>query len=196
MKSDAISGLNWWGSTSKLKLSSAHYSSTNDYLHYLLEASLEVRMRATSAWGQGDGHSCLNIVDGNPSGGSLGLVSTVLKAMCFYWETGLTYFSCHSRQVGVATWSFLVLPIDKVHHTLAYIDRNLPVGDNRGTVKTSTTPHISDQLGTENACKTLLCWVIVMIRVLVCNNMYRYKHHFGSFYRNPTILEAVSIHCQ
>ena len=78
-------------------------------------------MRATSAWGQGDGHSCLNIADGNPSGGSLGLVSTVLKAMCFYWETGLTYFSCHSRQVGVATWSFLVLPIDKVHHTLAYI---------------------------------------------------------------------------
>ena len=152
-------------------------------------------MRATSAWGQGDGHSCLNIVDGNPSGGSLGLVSTVLKAMCFYWETGLTYFSCHSRQVGVATWSFLVLPIDKVHHTLAYIDRNLPVGDNRGTVKTSTTPHISDQLGTESACKTLLCWVIVMIRVLVCNNMYRYKHHFGSFYHNLTILEAVSIHC-
>ena len=118
------------------------------------------------------------------------------SAMCFYWETGLTYFSCHSRQVGVATWSFLVLPIDKVHHTLAYIDRNLPVGDNRGTVKTSTTPHISDQLGTENACKTLLCWVIVMIRVLVCNNMYRYKHNFGSFYHNPTILEAVSIHCQ
>ena len=96
----------------------------------------------------------------------------------------------------VATWSFLVLPIDKVHHTLAYIDRNLPVGDNRGTVKTSTTPHISDQLGTENAYKTLLWWVIVMIRVLVCNNMYRYKHHFGSFYHNPTILEAVSIHCQ
>ena len=123
-------------------------------------------------------------------------VSTVLKAMCFYWETGLTYFSCHSRQVDVATWSFFVLPIDKVHHTLAYIDRNLPVGDNRGTVKTSTTPHISDQLGTGNACKTLLCWVIVMIRVLVCNNMYRYKHHFGSFYHNPTILEAVSIHCQ
>ena len=112
-------------------------------------------------------------------------VSTVLKAMCFYWETGLTYFSCHSRQVDAATWSFLVLPIDKVHHTLAYIDRNLPLGDNRGTVKTSTTPHISDQLGTENACKTLLCWVIVMIRVLVCNNMYRYKHHFGSFYHNP-----------
>ena len=81
-------------------------------------------------------------------------------------------------------------------NTLAYIDRNLPVGDNRGTVKTSTTPHISDQLGTENACKTLLCWVIVMIRVLVCNNMYRYKHHFGSFYHNLTILEAVSIHCQ
>ena len=23
--------------------------------------------------------------------------------------------------------------------------------------------------------------------------MYRYEHHFGSFYRNPTILEMVSI---
>ena len=27
-----------------------------------------------------------------------------------------------------------------------------PVGDNRGTVNTSTSPHISDQLGTENVC--------------------------------------------
>ena len=40
-----------------------------------------------------------------------------------------------------------------LHHILAYIDRNLPVGDNGGPVNTSTTPHISDQLGTENACK-------------------------------------------
>ena len=30
-------------------------------------------------------------------------------------------------------------------------------GDNRRTVKTSMTPHISDQLGTEKACKTLSC---------------------------------------
>ena len=29
------------------------------------------------------------------------------------------------------------------------------VGDNRRTVNTSTTPYIWDQLGTENACKTL-----------------------------------------
>ena len=177
MKSDAISGCT---DEDQPQFWSSHYSSTNNHLHYLLE----VRMRATSAWGQVDGHACL-------------------KAMCFY--------SCHSRQVDVATWSFLVLPIDKenpyrlsrgwyiyilssfLHHT-AYIDRNLPVGDNRGTVNTSPTLHISDQLGTENACKTLLCWVIVMIRALVCNNMYQYEHHFGSFYHNPTILEAVSIH--
>ena len=162
-------------------------------------------MRATSAWGQVDRHACL-------------------KAMCFYWETGLpvwgarimetlTYFSCHSRQVDVATWSFLVLPIYKENlyplsrgwyiyrcrvlasHFSVYRSK-FTGGDNRGTVNTSTTPHISDQLGTENACKTLLCWVIVMIRVLVCNNMYQYEHHFGSFYHNPTILEAVSIYCQ
>ena len=31
------------------------------------------------------------------------------------------------------------------------------VGDNRRIVNTSTTPHIWDQLGTENACKTLFC---------------------------------------
>ena len=31
------------------------------------------------------------------------------------------------------------------------------VGDNRRTVNTSTTLHISDQMGTENVCKTLLC---------------------------------------
>ena len=189
MKSDAISG---WTDEDQPQIWSSHYSSTNNYLHYLLE----VRMRATSAWGQVDGHACL-------------------KAMCFY--------SCHSRQVDVATWSFLVLPIDKENpyrlsrgwyiyicmyiyrcwvlcitqpgHA-AYIDRNLPVGDNRGTANTSTIQHISDQLGTENACKTLLCWVIVMIQVLVCNNMYQYEHHFGSFYHNATILEAVSIHCQ
>ena len=32
-----------------------------------------------------------------------------------------------------------------------------------------------------------------MLSVLVCNNMYRYEHNFGSFYRNPIILETVSI---
>ena len=53
--------------------------------------------------------------------------------------------------------------------------------------------HISDQLWTENACETLLCWFIVMIRALVSDNMYRYGRHFRSFYRNPTILETVSL---
>ena len=38
------------------------------------------------------------------------------------------------------------------------------------------TPHISDQLGTENACETLLCWIIIMIWVLVCTDMYWYEH--------------------
>ena len=55
------------------------------------------------------------------------------------------------------------------------------VGNNRRTVKTSAPPHISDQSGTENACKTLLRLLIVMTWVLVCNNMYRYERHFGSF---------------
>ena len=63
VKSDAISG---WTDEDQPQIWSSHYSSTNNYLHYLSEA----RMRATSAWGQVDGHACL-------------------KAMCFYWETGL-----------------------------------------------------------------------------------------------------------
>ena len=46
--------------------------------------------------------------------------------------------------------------------------------------------------GQKNACKILLCWLIV-IWVLVCKNMYQYERHFGFFYCNPTILEKVSI---
>ena len=121
-----------------------------------------------------------------------------------------TYFSSYSRQVNVAT-CFLVLPIEKEnpydywegeyiwiynintnmssswHHILAISPavKIYRVGDNRRTVNTLTTQHISDQLGTENACKTLLCWFIVMIRILVCNNMYQYQHRFWSFYHNP-----------
>ena len=43
------------------------------------------------------------------------------------------------------------------------------VGNNRRTVKTPTTPHISHQSGSENACKTLSCWLFIMIWLLVCN---------------------------
>ena len=79
------------------------------------------------------------------------------------------------------------------HHILAISPAvHIRVGDNIGTVNTSTTRYISDQLGTRNACKILLRWFIVMIWVPVCNNMYRYERHFGFFYRNPTILETVN----
>ena len=74
------------------------------------------------------------------------------------------------------------------HHILAISPLCVEIyrmGNNRRTVNTSTTPHISDQSGTENACKKLLCWFIDMIRVLVCNNMYQYQHHVGSFYHIP-----------
>ena len=63
------------------------------------------------------------------------------------------------------------------------------VGDSRRTVNTSTTPHISDQLWTENECETLLCWFIIVIRALFSDNMYRYGRHFRSFYRNPTAIQ-------
>ena len=130
----------------------------------------------------------------------------------FLTTTSFKVLISHSRQVNVATW-FLVLPIDKEnpydylkggfihiyyiiyiiymssswHHILAISPavKIYRVGDNRRSVNTSTTPKISDQLGTENACKTLLCWFIVMIQVLVCNDMYQYQHHFGSLYHNP-----------
>ena len=68
------------------------------------------------------------------------------------------------------------------------------VGDNRRTVNTSKGPRISDQLGTENACLTLLCWFIVMIWVSVCNDVYRYQYerHLGSF----TIIQQFKIKFQ
>ena len=46
---------------------------------------------------------------------------------------------------------------------------------------------------TVNTLTTLWCWFIVMMWALVCDNMYRYGRHFGSFYCSPTILETVSI---
>ena len=53
------------------------------------------------------------------------------------------------------------------------------VGDDRKPVN-SSSPHISDQLGTENVWETLLCWFIVVLRVLLCKNMYQHERHFGS----------------
>ena len=50
--------------------------------------------------------------------------------------------------------------------------------------------------GQKNACITLLCWSIVMIWVLVCNNMYQCERHFGFFYRNSTILETVWVNTE
>ena len=124
----------------------------------------------------------------------------------FVYNGNVNIFTvCHSRQVNVAAW-FLVLPIDIENPYLLLSGwcwvlritfyRSLPlyikiyrVGNNWTTVNMLMTPHISDQLGTKNACKILLCWLITMIWVLVCNNMYRYEHCFGFFYCNPTILE-------
>ena len=85
------------------------------------------------------------------------------------------------------------LYIEFLHSILAIPPAVYRVGDNGRTVNTSTSSHISDQLGTENAGLTLFCWFIVMIWVLVCKNMYRYERyltHFESFYRNP---ETVSV---
>ena len=55
------------------------------------------------------------------------------------------------------------------HHILTISPAVYWEGKNRRTVKTPTTLHISDQSGTENAFKTLLCWLFIMIWLLVCN---------------------------
>ena len=60
------------------------------------------------------------------------------------------------------------------------------VGDNRRTANSSTSLHISDQLGTENVWETLLCWLIVVLWVR--KNMYRRERHFGSFHRYSSLL--------
>ena len=60
------------------------------------------------------------------------------------------------------------------------------VGDNRRTVNSSTSLHISDQLGTENVWETLLCWLIVVLWVR--KKMYRRERHFGSFHRYSSLL--------
>ena len=60
------------------------------------------------------------------------------------------------------------------------------VGDNRRTVNSSTSLHISDQLGTENVWETLLCWLIVVLWVR--KNMYRRERHFWSFHRYSSLL--------
>ena len=134
-------------------------------------------------------------------------------------ETWTWYFSSHSRQVNVTTW-FLVLLTDK-ENTIDYREGDIYI--HIYIIVEFLASHFSDlsrftgwtiieelsvrrrlrifliswgQKTQAKACKTLLCWFIVMIRVLVCNNMYQYEHHFGSFYHNPTILDTVSIHCQ
>ena len=42
------------------------------------------------------------------------------------------------------------------HHILAISPEIYRVIDTRKTVNTSTSPEISDQVGTENACKTVM----------------------------------------
>ena len=51
----------------------------------------------------------------------------------------------------------LVLHFNDLSRCVTFIIEIYRVGDIRRTVKTSTTPHISDQSGTEKACKTLSC---------------------------------------
>ena len=68
------------------------------------------------------------------------------------------------------------------------------MGDNRRTVNTSPTPHRHFwSVGDRKRVWNTVMLIIVMIWAPVCDNMYRYGRHLGSFYHNATILETVSI---
>ena len=72
------------------------------------------------------------------------------------------------RVISIYIYIYIYIYIDR-HRDLGFIFLTISptcvqvyieiyrVGDNRGTVTRSTSPHISDQLGTENLCYTLLC---------------------------------------
>ena len=85
------------------------------------------------------------------------------------------------------------------HHIFA-----IPPAENSGISK-STGWAIIEELSIRRRVRTFLvswgqttrvktvCWFTVKLWVLVSNNIYRYKRNFGSFDRNPPILETVSI---
>ena len=80
---------------------------------------------------------------------------------------------------------FAIPPVFSCSEQLVFIEI-YRVGDNRRTVNSSTSLHISDQLGTENVWETLLCWLIVVL--WVHKNMYRRERHFLSFHRYSSLL--------
>ena len=67
-------------------------------------------------------------------------------------------YICIYRERHICFWDHIlaISPIVCRNGSQIFIEL-YRVGDNRRTVKTSTTPHICDQLGTEDACKTLFC---------------------------------------
>ena len=110
-------------------------------------------------------------------------------------------------KINVAAW-FLVLPIDNIYIyidilasyftdlplcTVVLVCQNLQVGDNRGTVNTSA--HFWSVGGRKRMLNTVMLIYLHDTSSGLQYFMCRYVRHFGSFsrYRNPTILETVSI---
>ena len=133
-------------------------------------------------------------------------IITYTLSINLLWKCWHIFTECHSIKI-VAAW-FLVLPIhienlcrlsrgfyiyiyisSSWHHIFAIPPVFIEiyrVGDDRRPVNSSTSLHISDQLGTENVWETLLCWLIVVLWVR--KNMYRRERHFGSFHRYSSLL--------
>ena len=97
-----------------------------------------------------------------------------------WWRSWIWSLSLYLSLLSLSLYIYIELS----HNIFAIgpaVPRNSPGGrywKNCLYLNTLTSPHISDQLGTENACLTLLCWFVVMIWVLVCKNMYRYERYF------------------
>ena len=130
--------LNWWGPTSNLKLPFSDSSRTNNHLHYLLVYN----------------GKCQHIFPARHSGKInvtawfLVLPTDIKKHLCRLSRGSFIY-------ICIYILLYRVLGIMYSRSLLLYIEI-YRVGDNGRTVNTSTSPHISEQLGTENVCETLL----------------------------------------
>ena len=97
----------------------------------------------------------------------------ILKTIFWCWKKGNNWKWCNLK----LNWNRKSISIierviyrDMCRVICITFQRSFPLyieiyrmGKNKRTVNTSTTPHISDQSGTEKAFKTPLCWFIIII---------------------------------
>ena len=96
---------------------------------------------------------------------------------------------------------YVVLPIDMYkwsywHHTFSNPSHCIEIHRWAIIEELSIRPTVRTFMISWGQKTRVKCWFIVMIWGLVYKYMYWYERHFGSFYRDPTILETVSIASQ